>query len=212
VVNPSTPVTVSQTARLVNRRSIILQHPTISNMSHLQGGAANRGLGGLAAGYTQAQIDEVRQFNAGLTAAGNKSRPNRGGTRGRGPAPTPRSRVSTLTHANSGSDIGYVLMGNYVVGSSTTSPICKHPSPPRGRSPVRKQSPVRTAPTSNEFALEKENIPENRISDYSDRTIIISNKSDGLSTPWIPAHLHQTSARQTIEEIARMCGQGTSTV
>lgn len=185
-------------------------------MSHLQGGAANRGLGGLAAGYTQAQIDEMRQFNAGLTAAGNKSRPNRGGNRGgtrdRGPAPTPRSRVSTLTHANSGSGIGYVMVSNYVVGSSTTSPISKNPSPPRGQSPVRKQSPVRTAPTSKEFAPEKQNIPENGIPDYSDRIIIISNKSDGLSKPWIAAHLHQTSARQTIEEIARMCGQGMSTV
>jgi hypothetical protein len=31
--------------------------------------------GGLALGYTQAQLDEVKAFNAGLTKAGNKSRP-----------------------------------------------------------------------------------------------------------------------------------------
>ncbi|KAF4634316.1 hypothetical protein G7Y89_g3790 [Cudoniella acicularis] len=32
--------------------------------------------GGLALGYTQAQLDEVKAFNAGLTRAGKKSRPN----------------------------------------------------------------------------------------------------------------------------------------
>jgi hypothetical protein len=31
--------------------------------------------GGLAWGYTQAQLDEVKAFNPGLTKAGKKSRP-----------------------------------------------------------------------------------------------------------------------------------------
>ena len=182
-------------------------------MSQFRGSDANGGLdhslGGLAAGYTQAQVDEMKQFNESLTAAGNKSRPNRGGnrsgTRGKVSAPSSRARVTTSSYGSSGSGIGYGMTGNYVVGPSTPSPITKHPSPPRGRSPVRKLSPVRNAFPFK--APEKENAPEIRKPDNSGRTIIVSNKSDGPSKPWIPAHLHQTSAHQTIEEIARMCGQ-----
>ena len=178
-------------------------------MSQSQGGGGNRALGGLAAGYTQSQVDEMKQFNAGLTAAGKTTRPNCGITGGRRSVAIPRSTATKSSHGNASSSVGYDKLGKSIAESSSQirqSPIIKQTILPRARSPERKLSPVRNTFTQ---ASGKENLVGNGGPDMSGRVLIVSNKSENLSTPWIPSHLQQTSARQTIEEIAKMCGKGT---
>jgi len=94
--------------------------------------------GGLPAGITQAQLDEIKTFNSGLTQAGNKSRPPRsrgGGAGGSGinrgtgfgvsPARVGGSYSSGTSSSRSGNGAGYGGGASYSVGPTTASTITK---------------------------------------------------------------------------------------
>jgi hypothetical protein len=80
---------------------------------------------------TQAQLDEIKSFNAGLTQAGNKSRPPRSRSSGlnRGPgsgiSPGRGGSYSASSTPRSGSGAGYGGGASYSVGPSTPLPITK---------------------------------------------------------------------------------------
>jgi hypothetical protein len=83
-------------------------------------------------GVTQAQMDEIKSFNSGLTQAGNKPRPSRargsGVNRGLGSGISPRrggSYGGASNASRSGSGAGYGANSSYSVGPSTPSPIGK---------------------------------------------------------------------------------------
>jgi hypothetical protein len=101
-------------------------------MSSFRGGDGGLGgPGGLPQGVTQAQLDEIKSFNAGLTKAGNKSRPTRsrgsGVNFGPGSGISPRRggsySLSNTSHPDSAAGFGGVT--SYSIGSSTPSPITK---------------------------------------------------------------------------------------
>ncbi|PMD21162.1 hypothetical protein NA56DRAFT_133628 [Hyaloscypha hepaticicola] len=85
---------------------------------------------GLPQGITQEQLDEIKAFNAGLTQAGNKSRPARSGGsglnqgQGSGIAPGRGGRYASIS-PRPGSGVGYGGSVSYSVGPSTASPIAK---------------------------------------------------------------------------------------
>jgi len=89
---------------------------------------------GFPEGITQAQLDEIKSFNAGLTQAGNKSRPSRsrgGGGINRGigsgisSARLGGSYSSASSTSRSGNGAGYGGGVSYSVGPTTSSPIGK---------------------------------------------------------------------------------------
>ncbi len=105
---------------------------------------------GLPQGITQEQLDEIKAFNAGLTQAGNKSRPvpshGSGINRGQGSVIAPdRGGSYASISPRPGSGVGYGGSASYSVGPSTPSPIAKTttareaiPSHPRGYVDVTK--------------------------------------------------------------------------
>ncbi|KAE9367876.1 hypothetical protein N431DRAFT_471270 [Stipitochalara longipes BDJ] len=97
------------------------------------GGGGSGSSGGLPPGITQAQLDEIKSFSAGLTQAGNKSRPSRprGGDINRGigsgisPARVRGSYSSASNISRSGNGAVYGGGASYSVGPTTASPITK---------------------------------------------------------------------------------------
>lgn len=83
-------------------------------------------------GVSQAQMEEIKSFNASLTQAGKKSRPSRsrgsGVHRGLGSGISPgrgHGYAGVSNASRSGSDPGYGANSSYSVGPSTPSPIAK---------------------------------------------------------------------------------------
>jgi hypothetical protein len=118
---------------------------------HAGGGGFGSAPGGLPQGVSQAQLDEIKAFNAGLTQAGVKSRPSRsrgsGINRGLSSGISPGRGGGYAGVSNSprpGSGVGYGGSASYSVGPSTPSSIAKStsreavPSHLRGRVDVSK--------------------------------------------------------------------------
>jgi hypothetical protein len=98
------------------------------------GGGGFGSSGGLPAGVTRAQLDEIKSFNAGLSQAGAKSRgsrPRGGGDLNRGtgsgisPARLGGNYSSATSTSRSGNGAGYGGGASYSVGPTTASPIAK---------------------------------------------------------------------------------------
>jgi hypothetical protein len=226
--------------------------------------------GGLPKGVTQAQLDEIKSFNAGLTQAGNKSRPSRsrgsGINRGRGSGVSPGrggGYMGNVGASRSGSGAGYGAGASYSVGPSTPSPISKSipleqrvPIHLRGRidlgntrwtnldstgagtlgrhtiGPLNSEVTLpRTrsrSPTRNSILVTHTTQPSQATQSFQPPPVIqpLSTSQDGQQTqvihpngrqrivtnmtpddpskPFIPAHLHQSSCRVAIQEIAQM--------
>ncbi len=219
---------------------------------------------GLPQGVTQEQLDEIKSFNAGLTQAGNKSRPPRsrgsGLNRGRGSGVSVgrgAGYAGSITAPRSGSIVGYGAGSSYSVGPSTQSPIEKsnlrdrvpihlrnmpdvkktrwthldstgagtlggHTIGPlnsaassstyRNRSPTRSsilvqhptQAPQVNTTTEQQVGMRTLQRPQagRAITPPGRQRIVTNMTPDDPSKPFIPAHLHQTSCRVALQQIA----------
>jgi hypothetical protein len=92
---------------------------------HPGGGGFGGAPGGLPQGVTQAQLDEIKSFNAGLTQAGVKSRPSRSRGLSSGISPGRGGYAGASSSPRPGSGVGYGGSAAYSVGPSTPSPIAK---------------------------------------------------------------------------------------